>query len=55
MIPRAAADYIMHLKTTNDSYMTNRMFSKADMTVTLLINVEMQDDNKNTILRDDEE
>ena len=61
MISRAAVDYIMQLKTTFHSYMTNRLLLNVDMTVILLIKVDLHyDDNnddhkKHMRLRDDEE
>ena len=51
MIPRAAIDYILlQLKTKSDSYITNRLLLNVDMTIILLIKVDLyyDDDNAHT-------
>ena len=48
MILRAAADYVLQLKTTCDSYKTNRMLLKVHMTDRLLLKVDLHYDDKTT-------
>ena len=47
LIPRAAVDCVLQLKTRCNSYMTESLLLKLDMTDRLLLKVDLQDDDDN--------